>query len=206
MNPRRVTSWSGGARPGLSQKGGLPSRRGADCGPRPSTRAPRGSDCYPCAVLRATRAGATLSLAALFLPGPGSGDSNPMADRFYALEKLTDAVDPLATGGWPRAGAPGARGNTSRPRSKDMQSSTLSSTLSTVVLDCATSICQRRRAVYGKCSREFEQLREFRTLDWTLVGQGPAAKQATGGRKLAAGGARAPVFAVRSRIIAEPPY
>jgi carbon-monoxide dehydrogenase large subunit len=32
---------------------------------------------------------------------------------------------------------------------------------STVVLDCATSICQRRRAVYGKCSREFEQLREF---------------------------------------------
>ena len=74
MNPRRVTSWSGGARPGLSQKGGLPSRRGADCGPRPSTRAPRGSDCYPCAVLRATRAGATLSLAALFLPGPGSGE------------------------------------------------------------------------------------------------------------------------------------
>ena len=98
MNPRRVTSWSGGARPGLSQKGGLPSRRGADCGPRPSTRAPRGSDCCPCAVLRGTRAGATLSLAALFLPGPGSGDSNPMADRFYALEKLTDAVDALATG------------------------------------------------------------------------------------------------------------
>ena len=33
-----------------------------------------------------------------FLLGPGSGDSNPMADRFYALEKLTDAVDALATG------------------------------------------------------------------------------------------------------------
>src|SRR6184192_1757859 len=28
--------------------------------------------------------------------------------------------------------------------------------LSTVVLDCATSTCQRRRAVYGKCSMEFE--------------------------------------------------
>src|SRR5215472_15131413 len=35
------------------------------------------------------------------------------------------------------------------------RSSTLSSTLSTVVLDCATSICQRRRAVYGKCSAEY---------------------------------------------------
>ena len=38
------------------------------------------------------------------------------------------------------------------PSARRRQSSTLSSTLSTVVLDCATSTCQRRRAVYGKCS------------------------------------------------------
>src|SRR5258707_4317764 len=36
------------------------------------------------------------------------------------------------------------------------RSSTLSSTLSTAVVDCATSICQRRRAGYGRCSTEFE--------------------------------------------------
>jgi len=35
------------------------------------------------------------------------------------------------------------------------RSSTLSSTLSTVVLNCATSICQRHRTVYGKCSTEY---------------------------------------------------
>ena len=45
------------------------------------------------------------------------------------------------------------------------RSSTLSSTLSTVVLDCATSICQRRRGVYGKCLTEFEpKLRECESM------------------------------------------
>src|SRR5262249_26203727 len=41
------------------------------------------------------------------------------------------------------------------PSAPRRQSLTLSSTLSTVVLNCATSICQRRRAVYGKCSTEY---------------------------------------------------
>src|SRR5262249_18280098 len=35
------------------------------------------------------------------------------------------------------------------------RSSTLSSMHSTIVLNCATSICQRRRAAYGKCSTEY---------------------------------------------------
>jgi hypothetical protein len=54
--------------------------------------------------------------------------------------------------------------------------------LSTVVLDCATSICQRRRAVYGKCSREFEQFREFaHSIGRTSVGALPQSKLPAGG-------------------------
>ena len=49
-------------------------------------------------VVRANARGHDLELGRPFLPGPVSRDSNPMADRFYALEKLTDAVDALATG------------------------------------------------------------------------------------------------------------
>src|SRR5262249_40106158 len=41
------------------------------------------------------------------------------------------------------------------PSARRRRSSTLSSTLSTVVLNCATSICQQRRAVYGECSTEY---------------------------------------------------
>ena len=41
------------------------------------------------------------------------------------------------------------------PSAPRRRSSTLSSTLSTVVSNCATSICQRRRAAYGKCSTEY---------------------------------------------------
>ena len=74
-----------------------------------------------------------MSLAALSLPGPVSGDSNPMADRFYALEKLTAAVDALATGaGRVQERLGHAAIHLVRVRPEDMQSSTLSSTLSTV--------------------------------------------------------------------------
>src|SRR5262249_53447192 len=41
------------------------------------------------------------------------------------------------------------------PSARRRRLSTRSSTLSIVVLNCATSICQRRRAVYGKCSTEY---------------------------------------------------
>jgi len=49
------------------------------------------------------------------------------------------------------------------PSARRPLSSTLSSTPSTLVLDCATLICQRRRAVYGKCSMEFESLSRKRS-------------------------------------------
>src|SRR5262245_33096408 len=41
------------------------------------------------------------------------------------------------------------------PSARRRRSLTLSSTLSTVVLNCATLICQRRPAAYGKCSTEY---------------------------------------------------
>src|SRR5262249_56208253 len=54
--------------------------------------------------------------------------------------------------GWGSGVRVGGGGSVARRRS-----STLSSTLSTVVLNCATSICQRHRTVYGKCSTEYRR-------------------------------------------------
>src|SRR5262249_32718764 len=45
-----------------------------------------------------------------------------------------------------------------------------SSTLSTVVLNCATSICQRHRTAYGKCSTEYTK-----GTPWYFRASGPSA-------------------------------
>src|SRR5262245_4098192 len=50
------------------------------------------------------------------------------------------------------------------------RSSTLSSMHSTIVLNCATSICQRHRTVYGKCSPEYTK-----GTPWYFRASGPSA-------------------------------
>jgi Molybdopterin-binding domain of aldehyde dehydrogenase len=79
---------------------------------------------------------------------PRAGDVPPFA---FSTHNVPSTANPLGVKGAGEAGAVGA----------PPAVITLSSTLSTVVLGRATSICQRRRAVYGKCSMEFESLREF---------------------------------------------
>ena len=75
-------------------------------------------------------------------PMPRAGDVPPFA---FSTHNVPSTANPLGVKGAGEA-APSARRR---------RSSTLSSTLSTVVLNCATSICQRRRAVYGKHSTEY---------------------------------------------------
>jgi hypothetical protein len=55
-----------------------------------------------------------------------------------------------------------------------------------IIYECRAVLrrCQRRRAVYGECSMEFEYIAEIRTLGWTHIGHCVlmGQKQATHGK------------------------
>src|SRR5262249_9356895 len=83
---------------------------------------------------------------------PRAGDIPPFA---FSTHNVPSTANPLGVKGAGEAGGPGPAAAGTPNAARRRRLSTRSSTLSTVVLNCATSICQRRRAVYGKCSTEY---------------------------------------------------